>query len=349
MLARLVSTSSKRDPRAGRFWSSTGKQACGTLLSGSILWDRISNIRTVDLSAIEVLRAEPGLLMPGRSLERVVVAALARGNLGTGTRAETKAASLIKQNRQFTEVDERTLPDGRRISVISFPSIDGGFLTQYSELPSNRDLASQSRRDTDRCLLQEIINAAGYGNLAQQLSLELLERHGSLGRILSAVRQKRAIDEIPTQAMCLLDLISRTMLHTLRSDLEGKTIINNEAALHDYLRARLADEPNEISLALYFNAANHLLDDEVIAVGGVLNCPTDPKKVCKRALELGATAVIIVHNHPSGDPKPSQSDYVETKRFEAALKVLDLRLHDSLIVGQMAVFSSRRAGYLTDS
>lgn len=348
MFQRQATAIARKSQGVARLWSNTPKtKEAPMLICGTVLWDRISNIKSFDKEAIKVLKAEPGLLMPGRSLEQVVAAALARGNLGVGGKAAAKAEALIKQNRQFTEIDERVLPDGRLLSVSSIPTIDGGFLTVYRELPP-RKVAFGKQEDTDETILKEFIRAAGYGNLAEQLSLRLLAHYGSLGRLLSAVQRGETVRDLPPEAAHLLALVSRTMVHTLRSNLDGRKVLNQPSALNDYLHARLACEPNELSLAIYLNASNHLICDEVVAFGGVLNCPTDTKKVCKRAIELGSTAVIIVHNHPSGDPKPSQADYIETRRFKAALNVLDITLHDSVIVGKYASFSFRKAGCFGD-
>lgn len=108
----------------------------------------------------------------------------------------------------------------------------------------------------------------------------------------------------------------------------------------------LRDRGREIARVLYLNAANHLLRDESCAEGSLLEVTIHPREVVRRALELGATALILVHNHPSGDPTPSRADREATRRLAAAAALLDIRLHDHVIVASSGCVSFRALGLL---
>ena len=108
----------------------------------------------------------------------------------------------------------------------------------------------------------------------------------------------------------------------------------------------MAHRETEQFRVLYLDRKNVLIADEAQAQGTVDHVPVYPREVVKRALELNASALILVHNHPSGDPSPSQQDIEMTRQIEAAAQALGLTLHDHLIVGKSAELSFRAEGYL---
>jgi DNA repair protein RadC len=114
----------------------------------------------------------------------------------------------------------------------------------------------------------------------------------------------------------------------------------------DYLRSVMANEETETFRVLFLNIRNHLLADEVMFRGTVNHVPVYPREVAKRALQLGATALIIAHNHPSGDPTPSNADILMTKELVATLKPLGITIHDHIIVGRDDTKSLRTSGLM---
>lgn len=116
--------------------------------------------------------------------------------------------------------------------------------------------------------------------------------------------------------------------------------------LHAYLRATMGHARIETFRVLHLNAANRLLRDTLIATGTIDRVAVSVREVIARALELGSAAIILVHNHPSGDTKPSASDIDLTHRINHVAKPLDIVIHDHLIVGATNMFSFRKAGYL---
>jgi DNA repair protein RadC len=123
-------------------------------------------------------------------------------------------------------------------------------------------------------------------------------------------------------------------------------VLNNWDRLMDYLTAALARERTEQFRILFLDTKNRLIADEAQARGTVNHTPVYPREVVKRALELHATALIMVHNHPSGDPTPSRADVEMTAEVKAAAASLGIALHDHLILGNGRWTSFRREGLL---
>ena len=123
-------------------------------------------------------------------------------------------------------------------------------------------------------------------------------------------------------------------------------VLSSWDALLDYCRTAMSHLETEQFRVLFLNRKNVLIADEAQAKGTVDHVPVYPREVIKRALELNASALILVHNHPSGDPTPSQSDREMTSQIESAAQALGLTLHDHLIIGKSAEFSFKGAGYL---
>ncbi|MNE68303.1 hypothetical protein D3C80_1639560 [compost metagenome] len=113
-----------------------------------------------------------------------------------------------------------------------------------------------------------------------------------------------------------------------------------------YLRAALAHAPREQFRTLYLNKRNILIREEMRADGTVDHAPVYPREVVRRALELSASALILVHNHPSGDPTPSRADIEMTRRVIDAARVFDIEVHDHVIVGREGTKSFRALGLM---
>jgi DNA repair protein RadC len=123
-------------------------------------------------------------------------------------------------------------------------------------------------------------------------------------------------------------------------------VLSSWRQLLDYCHVALAHEPVEAVRVLYLDRKNRLMRDEQVARGTVDHIPLYPREVVKRALELGASALIVVHNHPSGDPTPSRGDIATTRQLQEAATALGLVLHDHLIVARQGHTSFRAEGLL---
>lgn len=143
-----------------------------------------------------------------------------------------------------------------------------------------------------------------------------------------------------------LATLRSAMLHALRREALQSPVLGDADAVAAYLFAAMAHEPVEQLRVLYLNARNRLLLDETAIEGSVNVAPIYPREILRRSLEVGATALILAHNHPSGDPKPSREDIRLTRLVATAGEALDIRLHDHLIVARSGWISLRAGGYL---
>ncbi|MEA3060371.1 MAG: repair protein RadC [Sphingomonadales bacterium] len=143
-----------------------------------------------------------------------------------------------------------------------------------------------------------------------------------------------------------LEIVREAMGHALRCDAFAGPLLGDSEALLSYLTFDMAHLPTERLRILYLNASNRLLADEVATEGSVNAARVVPRAIMRRALDLGATALILVHNHPSGDPTPSRDDVEATRRIAAAADALDICIHDHVIVGGGGWSSFRGLGLL---
>jgi DNA repair protein RadC len=146
--------------------------------------------------------------------------------------------------------------------------------------------------------------------------------------------------------LAYLGTLRSAMLHALRIEALRGPVLGDSRAVMDYLFAAMAHEPVEQLRVLYLNTKNRLLLDETVMEGSVNIAPFYPREIVRRSLEVGATALILAHNHPSGDPKPSSEDIRVTRLIATAGGALDIRLHDHVIVARSGWISLRAAGYI---
>jgi DNA repair protein RadC len=143
-----------------------------------------------------------------------------------------------------------------------------------------------------------------------------------------------------------LGIVREAMLHALRSEALAGPVLTDSDTLFDYLSLDMAHLATERLRVLFLNSGNRLLADEVVAEGSVSETPLYPREILRRALEVGATAIILVHNHPSGDPRPSRGDMEATRRVATAASALDICIHDHVIVARSGCSSFRALGLL---
>jgi DNA repair protein RadC len=186
------------------------------------------------------------------------------------------------------------------------------------------------------------------------LAKALLARFGSLPAALSApledMLQVSAIDNkgkaLRMTADIALDLalMFEATRRMVAEPLKRTTVISSWSALVSYLKVTLAHEPREQFRILFLDKKNQLIADEIMGHGTVDHAPAYPREIMRRALELSSSSVILVHNHPSGDPMPSQGDIDMTKQIVAAGRPLKITVHDHLIVGREGVASLKQIG-----
>lgn len=199
----------------------------------------------------------------------------------------------------------------------------------------------------DQTLLALILGRPGTDADPEPLAAALLARFGSLGAVAGAApgeleRDFGAGASVGTD----LALLREFALRLARDEACRRPVITSWTALVAYVRTALAHEPREQFRTLFLDRRNILLRDELIAHGTVDHAPAYPREVVRRALELSASAMILVHNHPSGDPTPSRADIDMTRQIVEAARVFSLQVHDHLVVGREGTASFRALGLI---
>ena len=199
----------------------------------------------------------------------------------------------------------------------------------------------------DRTLLALLLRRADPDADPERLAVALLDRFGSLGAVAGATpgelaRAFSAGPAVPAD----LKLLRELAIRLAREDACRRPVITSWTALVAYVRTALAHEPREQFRALYLDRRNSLLRDELVADGTVDHAPVYPREVIRRALELSASAMILVHNHPSGDPTPSRADIEMTRQIVEAARVFGLQVHDHLVVGREGTASFKALGLI---
>jgi DNA repair protein RadC len=177
------------------------------------------------------------------------------------------------------------------------------------------------------------------------LAKQLLARFGSLGGVLGATAEELRTVKGVGEALALdLKLMHEATLRTARESVAKRPVISSWSALLAYVKAALAHEAREQFRVLFLDKKNQLIADEVMNRGTVDHAPVYPREVMRRALELSASAVILVHNHPSGDPTPSAADVDMTRQVADAGRPLRIAVHDHLIAARDGVASLKALG-----
>jgi DNA repair protein RadC len=179
------------------------------------------------------------------------------------------------------------------------------------------------------------------------IAKELIDKIGSISAVLSSdVTTLSKEFKLSEGAIFSIKIVNEASLRLLKSNITQKPIIQSWKSLLDYCKASLANEVKEQFRILFLDKKNKLIKEEIHQHGTIDQTPVYPREVVKRALDLNASALIIVHNHPSGDSSPSKSDIELTEQIEAGLKAVDIKLHDHLIIAGNGHFSFAGNGLL---
>ena len=182
---------------------------------------------------------------------------------------------------------------------------------------------------------------------AKVVASVLLTRFGDYNRVISApIARLMETRHVTRRVAQDLKIVEASAHRLARSRVMNRPLISSWEALIDYCHTAMAHRETEQFRVFYLDRKNTLIADEEQGRGTVDHVPVYPREVVKRALELNASALILVHNHPSGDPTPSPADIAMTAQIRRAAEALDLQLHDHIIVGQSRELSFRSAGYL---
>jgi DNA repair protein RadC len=199
----------------------------------------------------------------------------------------------------------------------------------------------------DHELLEMVLFLAQPRRDTKPVARALITRFGSFAASIAApLPDLLATEGLGEAGAAALKTVQGAALRLARAEVMNRTVINNWDRLMNYLNAVLAREPIEQFRVLFLDNKNRLVADEALGRGTVNHTPVYPREVVKRALELHTTAMIIVHNHPSGDPTPSTDDIAMTREIKKAAEALSIGLHDHVIVGNGKWLSFRREGLL---
>ncbi len=181
----------------------------------------------------------------------------------------------------------------------------------------------------------------------KDLAHELIHDFGDLSAVLSAAPSElRAYSGVGDSVITDFKVIEAAALSIGQSKTKLRPVLQNWDALLSYCRARMAEKKIEKFHVIFLDKQNQIIADEEMGSGTVDHTPVYPREVMKRSLELSASALILVHNHPSGDPSPSQADIEMTQKLKTLAESFNIVLHDHLIIGRHAEVSFKNIGLL---
>jgi DNA repair protein RadC len=195
---------------------------------------------------------------------------------------------------------------------------------------------------TDYEFLELILFRATPRRDVKPIAKALLARFGSFAEVLAARPERlEEIAGLGDAAIVELKIVEAAARRLAQSSIEKRRSLGSSSAVLDYCRTAMAYIDHEEFRILFLDKKNQLLADEVQGIGTVDHAPVYPREIMRRALELSATALILVHNHPSGDPSPSTADIAMTMQIVTLGKALNIVIHDHLIIGRQGHASFR--------
>jgi DNA repair protein RadC len=196
-------------------------------------------------------------------------------------------------------------------------------------------------------LLELTLFAALPRRDTKPLAKALLARFGSFAEVIAAPRARLLeVKGVGENVASHLKIVEAAAHRLAKTKVIGRPALSSWTALLDYCTAAMARIPNEEFRVLFLDRKNVLVADEVQNRGTVDHTPVYPREIIKRALELGASSIILVHNHPSGDPTPSKADIAMTREVASAAKALGVAVHDHLVIGRSGHASFKSLGLL---
>lgn len=221
------------------------------------------------------------------------------------------------------------------------------YISDHRQRLRARFMAGGAEAVPDYELLELVLFRAIPRRDVKPLAHMLMNRFGDFNRVITASEARlRDINGVGDAVITELKIVEAAAHRMARSKVMQQHVVSGWDALLDYCHTTMSHRETEQFRVLYLDRKNVIIADEEQARGTVDHVPVYPREVAKRALELNASALILVHNHPSGDPTPSHSDLDMTRQIQVACDALGLTLHDHLIVGRSRELSFRSEGYL---
>jgi DNA repair protein RadC len=227
------------------------------------------------------------------------------------------------------------------------PTSAGTSSAGHRERLRQRLLASGGEAFHDYELLEYLLALAIPRQDTKPLAKRLIDEFGSLAALIAATPEElKRVEGLGDGAAAAIKFVEAVMLKALQQQALNRPVLSGWQALLDYLHASLAQRPTEQFRVIFLNNRNIMIRDEVMNDGTVNAAPVYPREIVKRALDLGAAAVVLVHNHPSGDPQPSRDDIQMTRAIIEAGRHLGLAVHDHVIIGASGHVSMRAQGLI---
>ncbi|WP_424967207.1 RadC family protein [Dinoroseobacter sp. S375] len=227
------------------------------------------------------------------------------------------------------------------------PAQQPSYIKDHRKRLRQRFLEGGADAVPDYELLELVLFRAIPRQDVKPLARRLIETFGDFTHVLAApLPRLLAVDGVGEAVALELKIVEAAAHRLARGKVLDRPVVSSWDALLEYCQTAMAHLDREHFRVLYLDNKNVLIADEPQAQGTVDHVPVYPREIAKRALELNASALILVHNHPSGDPTPSEQDITMTYAIRDAAEVLGLRLHDHLVIGKSREVSFRSEGYL---
>lgn len=208
-------------------------------------------------------------------------------------------------------------------------------------------IASQTDHYSNEDILELFLFACGADAHAEMLSKELLASFGGFSQIIATpAAELRRVEGMDERMIAALKLIRESAIRLLKDEMQEKVVLSDKTALLEYCKARMRHLKIEQLHCFYLDKKHQLLADEILCEGTVDHAPVYPREIVKRTLNLGASSLILAHNHPSGDPTPSLADKRVTRDISMALAPLGIDLHDHIVIGGNRHFSFYEHGLM---
>ncbi len=245
------------------------------------------------------------------------------------------------------------------IHFAEVPSLFGNDGLKVVSRPASVDMSMHRKRLRDRfancgavsvqdCeLLELVLFRALPRQDVKPLAIALLETFGDFNEVVSATPARLGrIDGCVPAVIAELKIVEAAAQRMARAKIMQRCVISSWSAVIDYCHTVMAHRDTEQFRILFLDTKNTLIADEEHGQGTLDHVPVYPREVLKRALELNAASIILVHNHPSGDPTPSEADIAMTQKIAGAAEALSITLHDHIIIGKSREASFREWGLL---
>ena len=199
---------------------------------------------------------------------------------------------------------------------------------------------------TEETSEQDLLTGLLTSSPSSACAAALLRTFPSIGHVITAEASQLRTFGLTERDIALFRLVREIACRMAKAEMRNRPTLSNWQALLAYLQTAMTYEQIEQFRILFLDRKNNLIADEVQQRGTVNHTPVYPREVMKRALILNASALIVIHNHPSGDPKPSREDIQTTRELKAAASALEIELHDHVVIGHGTHASFRSLGLL---